>query len=144
MRLASAPLALALALAVAPLAASAPATCADPCVVEPEAQLVYVAPVVAIASGGSVVWHHSDGYGHVQQDGKNFGDSDFCFSVAADAGDATSPVRFDLVDGTLYTTSADSGTLPCTNAALTPAGAALPYYCVLHNNMRGTIVVTGV
>lgn len=134
--------ALALAIALAPLAASAPATCADPCVVEPKLQLTYLPPAVVVASGGSVVWHHTDGYGHVEQDGKNGADSDRCFFALAPAGESTNPVRFDLVDGTLLATSPEFGTLPCGNAVMTPTGAVLPYYCALHTNMRGTILVT--
>lgn len=133
--------ALALAMALAPLAASAPAACGDPCVVEPALQLTYVPPAVVVASGGSVVWHHTDGYGHAQQDGKNAADADFCFFALAPAGESTNPVRFDLVDGALFATSPEWGTLPCGNAVVTPAAAVLPYYCTLHNNMRGTIVV---
>lgn len=144
MRLASLAPALALALALAPLASSAPATCSDPCVVAPGMQVIYSPPVVTIPSGGSVMWHHNDGYGHVEQDGKNAADADPCFYALAPAGEFTNPVRFDLVDGALVATSVEMGVATCANAVVTPGGAVLPYYCLLHPNMRGSIVVTAV
>lgn len=130
-----------LALALVPLASGLPGSCADPCVIASDGTFGYTPPASVLASGGSVVWTSND-YGHYTVPGRGFLDGgDFCFYVGHTPDEPSPPVRFDLRDGALFAT-VDDVTTSCGPAVATPAGAALPYFCVIHPTMRGTLIVT--
>lgn len=128
---------LALALA-APLAGAAVASCSGTCTIT-AATAGFTPAVLQLASGASIVWTSTD-INHVMDETKTTG-GDACFDAIAAGHGSSDPVRFDLVAGALVATQADA-TMTCTNAVVTPAGVALPYHCLLHPGMRGSIVVT--
>lgn len=135
-------LAILLALALAPLAAALPGVCEDPCVIASSSARGYEPVAALVANGASVVWTTSD-YTHVTANGRGFLDGpDHCVEVIHDVDEPSPAVRFDLVGGVLYATT-DGETRECQNVVATPAGAAVPYYCVLHPTMRGVLTIVG-
>ncbi|HUR69881.1 MAG TPA: hypothetical protein VM370_11605 [Candidatus Thermoplasmatota archaeon] len=128
--------------ALAPIAGAAiPATCADPCMVSSSA-LAFVLPATTIASGTSVSWISIDG-GHVIADGVTPASSGSCLQhLGYNAVDPTTPATLTIVDGALVST-VDGRDATCTSATALPTGdIALPYFCTLHANMRGVLVVS--
>lgn len=133
----AAPLVLAVLLAAGTAALASPLRCADPCIVETNFA-GYFAPVVEVASGGTVVWR-STGGGHFQADS---GLAEACFLTEVQGGGDSDPARFDLVSGVLTATTQTLGTLACANAQpLLDGSVALPYECTIHANMRGVVLV---
>lgn len=132
-------LALAFAFALPTIVLASPLRCTDPCLVD-TSYAGYRPPVVEIASGGSVVWVSNGGGGHIQAD---FGASGgICFVTDVGNGSPSQPATFDIVDAALVATTTELGTLACENAQAPPDGSfALPYYCTLHPQMRGAIIV---
>jgi plastocyanin len=130
-------LAFALAFALAPAIAT-PLACVGECTITGSSE-AFILPVQEVQSGSSVVWTSID-IGHTNADGAVGGAR--CFVASYSAGDASSPVRFDIA-GDQLTATTDGETQTCGNAVATPAGAfVLPYYCVIHPVMRGVLVVT--
>lgn len=128
----------ALALPVAALPGT-PVACDDPCRVE-STSFAYVSPVVHLASGGSVEWGSLDTT-HIHADGTGTGTTS-CFDTVSFVDTRSEVVRFDVLDGALFATIGDE-TDECTTAEVLPDGRlAVPYYCLLHPVMRGTLVVS--
>lgn len=117
-----------------------PATCADPCDVL-TGFAGYVAPVIVIESGTEVTWTSLDST-HVQADRRLVANQPECFAVSHGGGATTSPVLFEIDANGLQAT-VNGVTTDCPNATQLPDGSyELPYYCKLHANMRGEIIVT--
>lgn len=120
-----------------PGARATPAECASPCTIETLA-LGYVLPVTEIASGTEVLWQTSDS-AHPTAD---FGSpSARCFQVSVGAGVDPVPVRFDVTGGGVEATQ-NGQTKPCTLVGQLPTGGwVVPFHCLLHPHMVGTLVV---
>ncbi len=120
--------------------AATPAACADDCEI-PSHSFGYVPPLFEVASGASVVWTSLDTI-HVTADGAAGGDAGTCFFVDHHTTFDSIPVRFDF-DGSTLTATADGRTSECGGVDVLPSGAALlQYFCVLHPNMRGALLVS--
>lgn len=130
-----------LALLTAMPSAASPLACASPCEI-PTNAAAYVAPVTEIASGTTVLWRTSD-TSHPTADAADV--SERCFLVPVGVGVAPVPVRFDIAgDAVLATTPGSSGPQirTCTSASPLPAGGfSLPYRCLLHPWMVGTLLI---
>lgn len=124
---------------------AAPATCADPCTITARS-VGYVSPVATIASGSSVTFVTGD-IGHITADGTGTAGAPACFVTGQLVGDAPIPVTFTIAGATLRASYQDENgrahEAACGNAQALPGGAfALPFYCKIHANMRGLLVVT--
>lgn len=124
---------------------AAPATCTDPCTVSARSA-GYVLPVVTIASGQSIVFSSAD-VGHNTADGTGVGGGGNCFGVASSPGSDAPPVTLTIVGASLVASYQDSDgrghSGACASATALPSGGfVVPFYCKLHTNMRGSIVVS--
>ncbi len=123
--------------------AAVPATCANPCGLQGSA-LGFVTPVAIVTSGSTVSWTALD-ITHVNADGSGIQVTDTCFRVTYSNTAASTPVTLTIVGSELQATY-DVGGVPttstCATAKALPDGSfALPYYCKLHPEMHGLIVV---
>lgn len=124
--------------------AALPATCADPCGLD-ASSAGFILPVAVITSGSNVTWNALD-ITHVNADGTGTSTTDTCFRVNYSPGTPTVPVTFTIVNASLqasYPTGVNqTHVATCTEAIALPDGSfALTYYCKLHPEMRGVLVV---
>lgn len=124
--------------------AAAPATCSDPCSIVATAE-AYKLPANVITSGTSVVFSSGD-ISHVTTDGAPVGAQASCFQLSQIPGTPSPALTFTITGGSLVASYVDENgrtqTATCLNAiALPDGGFALPFYCKLHANMRGLLVV---
>lgn len=135
-------LAIAIALAAAAPSIAAPSgagppTCVDPCTIT-TTDAGYVAPLTEIASGTSVRWVSASG----SHPTSNAVDPPArCFLVAAGPGVTPVPVRFDIAGSTVRATTGQV-TLDCSTAVALPTGGyVLPFQCLLHPWMHGSLLI---
>ena len=124
-----------------PLASPAATTCGNPCGVT-ATSLLYELPANVIASGTTVSFTTGDTT-HVTADGgiPIVASATSCFQLTQSPGGGATSVTFTISGGALLANTG-SGNVTCTNAVALPGGAfALPFYCKLHTNMRGVLVV---
>src|SRR5581483_5670142 len=124
-----------------PTAQPLPATCADPCTITAMVE-AYVLPANVIADNSTVDFVSGD-IGHVTADGIS---GSTCFSVSQGPGNPSPGIRFYISGGQLranYSDGSGSHDNACTSAVALPDGSfVLPFYCRLHPNMRGALVVS--
>lgn len=95
--------------------------------------LGYASPVTLVTSGSTVTWS-SIGLPHTATA------TDFCFHVAF-SGSSPDSASFRVDAGQLFV-KVGTTEKKCAGAAALPDGTTvLPYYCILHQNMRGVLVV---
>ena len=134
-------------LLAAPLAApaSAPATCADPCPIIARSE-GYVLPAATIASGARIAFSSAD-IGHVTSEGTGIGGEPGCFGIRTTPGTDAPLVTLRIEGASVVASYTDSGgrdhEAPCASAQALPAGGfVVPFYCTIHSNMRGSVVVS--
>lgn len=136
------PLSLVVIVAVAALPAqSTPAACAADCTIMGHSY-GYVAPVMEIRSGASVVWTSLD-TAHTNAEGAPLSAVPTCFLAGFYPVRPADPVRFDIVGDELRAT-VGATTKTCTDARPLPDGSfLLAYHCLQHPlQMRGALVVS--
>lgn len=120
-----------------------PTACTDSCHIESWGG-GYIAPVTQIASGAQVVWGSLD-ITHIQSQSP-LQTPESCFSAVATPNDDAPPVRFDIQDGSVVATTSlgtpDEESEECESVDFLPDGSAvLAYYCTLHPNMHGSLLI---
>jgi plastocyanin len=110
--------------------------------VQASASTGYTAPVFELKSGSSLTWVSTD-IGHISVDGAPLvASASPCVRDSVPGNLASQPARFDIRGGML-TATLGATTLTCGNAQALPDGSfELPYYCALHANMRGLLLVS--
>lgn len=124
------------------LGAALPAPCMGACVVQGEALVGFVPPVLVMTSGSRVAWEGLDNAPHVNIEGALEPPEASCFVVAYGGGSRSPEVGLRLQGGGLVA-ELDGRTLPCTSATMLPGGSALlGYQCVIHAlTMKGHVLV---
>jgi plastocyanin len=135
--------AVAFAFAVAPGSARAtPVRCANPCVVTADTA-VYLTPAIEIAGGTTVTWTTNT---ESHPTSNTITTAQQCFRVAVGDGAPVTPVRFDVVAGTVVATTAPGApnerSAPCSTATALPSGGyAMQFRCLLHPYMAGEMIL---
>lgn len=113
-------------------AALAAGICAPSCAVVTN-DYSYVTPITVVTTGATITWS-SIGLPHTASA------PDYCFNVAY-SGSAPGSATFRTEAGQLFV-KVGNIEKKCAGAAALPDGTTvLPYVCILHQNMRGVIVV---